>query len=151
MPRDAVSRTANVERNGGHKWVKNVKMRLHSNLKARVWPVTAKIRLPIGQLNQLTNVQIWMQTHNYGPESAQCWNTNFSAISFPMIETIIQSIRILLYPYFMIETILRVYRECENILRWSVKRQVWFVFISQRLINQTLMTGVLMIRLRFYF
>ena len=23
MPRDAVSRTANVERNGGHKWVKN--------------------------------------------------------------------------------------------------------------------------------
>ena len=22
MPRDAVSRTANVERNGGHKWVK---------------------------------------------------------------------------------------------------------------------------------
>ena len=24
MPRDAVSRTANVERNGGHKWVKVV-------------------------------------------------------------------------------------------------------------------------------
>ena len=24
MPRDAVSRTANVERNGGHKWVKGV-------------------------------------------------------------------------------------------------------------------------------
>ena len=24
MPRDAVSRTANVERNGGHKWVNNV-------------------------------------------------------------------------------------------------------------------------------
>ena len=24
MPRDAVSRTANVERNGGHKWVKRV-------------------------------------------------------------------------------------------------------------------------------
>ena len=24
MPRDAVSRTANVERNGGHKWVKGL-------------------------------------------------------------------------------------------------------------------------------
>ena len=24
MPRDAVSRTANVERNGGHKWVKEL-------------------------------------------------------------------------------------------------------------------------------
>ena len=24
MPRDAVSRTANVERNGGHKWVNSV-------------------------------------------------------------------------------------------------------------------------------
>ena len=24
MPRDAVSRTANVERNGGHKWVKEI-------------------------------------------------------------------------------------------------------------------------------
>ena len=27
MPRDAVSRTANVERNGGHKWVKNPLLR----------------------------------------------------------------------------------------------------------------------------
>ena len=25
MPRDAVSRTANVERNGGHKWIKDMK------------------------------------------------------------------------------------------------------------------------------
>ena len=37
MPRDAVSRTANVERNGGHKWVK-------------VSPHDAERRQSLGQL-----------------------------------------------------------------------------------------------------
>ena len=30
MPRDAVSRTANVERNGGHKWVKPIRFMVGS-------------------------------------------------------------------------------------------------------------------------
>ena len=30
MPRDAVSRTANVERNGGHKWVKQLTKYCHA-------------------------------------------------------------------------------------------------------------------------
>ena len=40
MPRDAVSRTANVERNGGHKWVKaldpfDMQIDLHLFLSAK--------------------------------------------------------------------------------------------------------------------
>ena len=60
MPRDAVSRTANVERNGGHKWVKNVQYALgwESN-----WKYFSELVYKFGGLEKdMRNLDIYWNT-----------------------------------------------------------------------------------------
>ena len=62
MPRDEVSRTANVERNGGHKWVnsRTYYATLHLALMRRkqryeVGHMTAELNVLCGQRNAILN------------------------------------------------------------------------------------------------
>ena len=48
MPRDAVSRTANVERNGGHKWVnKQVKTNISAKFDGFICVENVSVTIPL--------------------------------------------------------------------------------------------------------